>query len=280
MEPFVSWQWCKNHVQEIVIVDARWYWDRPGFDAYRTGHVPGAVFVDLDADLTGEITEDSGRGPFPAPEDFARAMSRAGIDGSRPVAAYDDAGGVIAARLAWMLRLLKVPAAVVSGGIQAYPGALDSSLVHPRPAVFPPRPWPAGSLLSTRDVAALSEAVLIDARPNNRYRGEEPETDPRLGKVPEADPRRGHIPEAINVPCREHLEDDGMIKPPQEIRDRFAAEGIVDASGVVSYCGAGVTACHNLLAMEYAGLGQGRLYPGSWSAWSRNAELPSVIGHR
>jgi len=279
MEPFVTWQWCKNNVDKIVIVDCRWYWDHSGFDAYHHGHVPGAVFVDLDEDLTGEITENSERGPFPSPEDFAASMSHVGIDGSTPVVAFDDAGGVIAARLVWMLRLLKVPAAVVSGGIQAYPGTLDASPVHPKPTVFPPRPWPAGSLLSTQDVTAISEAVLIDARPNNRYRGEEPETDPRLGKVPEADPRRGHIPDAINVPCREHLHDDGMIKPPQVIRERFAAAGIVDATDVVSYCGAGVTACHNLLAMEYAGLGQGRLYPGSWSAWSRNAKLPVATGH-
>ncbi|MBO0884413.1 MAG: sulfurtransferase, partial [Mycobacterium sp.] len=152
MDSFVTWEWCESYRAEIVIVDARWYWDRPGVDAYRQGHIPGAVFIDLDADLTGEIGEGTGRQPFPEPEDFAHAMSAAGIDGRHPVVAYDDAAGVIAARLVWMLRLLDVPAAVLSGGLRAYPGELTSDTSGPEPAVFPQRPWPAGALWSTSDV--------------------------------------------------------------------------------------------------------------------------------
>lgn len=257
-----------------MIVDARWYWDRSGREAFVAAHVPGAVFVDLDDDLTGAGSEGSGRQPFPAPSDFADAMSRAGIDGSRPVVAYDDAGGVIAARMVWMLRLLGVGAALISGGLQCFPGKLTTDISPIRPATFPQQPWPEGSLLTTQDVAELSGSVLMDARPSNRYRGDEPETDFRLGKVPEADPRRGHIPGAINVPCRNHLQHDTTIASPETVRATFADAGIVDAKNVVSYCGAGVTACHNLLAMEYAGLGRGRLYPGSWSAWSRATALP------
>lgn len=278
MDPFVTWEWCEAHRTEIVIVDARWYWDRAGSDAYRSGHIPGAVFVDLDTDLTGEIDGLSGRQPFPEPAHFAHAMSLAGIDGRSPVVAYDDAGGVIAARLVWMLRLLDVPAAVLSGGLAAYPGELSTDVVRPKPGEFPVTPWPEGALWSTSEVAANAPAALVDARPGNRYRGEEPEVDQALGKVPEADPRRGHIPGAISIPCRGHLDPDGTIASPERIRDTFGAAGITDASKVVSYCGSGVTACHNLLAMEYAGLGRGILYPGSWSAWSRGPELPVETG--
>jgi thiosulfate/3-mercaptopyruvate sulfurtransferase len=278
VDPFVTWEWCEANRAEIVVVDARWYWDRPGADAYRAGHVPGSVFVDLDADLTGETGPETGRQPFPEPTHFARAMSAAGIDGRSPVVAYDDAAGVIAARLVWMLRMLDVPAAVVSGGIATYRGRLSTSVTRPEPADFPSRPWPEGALWSTSDVATRSAGTLVDARPGNRYRGEEPEVDRALGKVPEADPRRGHIPGAINVPCRGNLDEDGTIASPERLRGTFRAAGITDASTVVSYCGAGVTACHNLLAMEHAGLGRGILYPGSWSAWSRTPELPVGLG--
>lgn len=278
MEPFVTWQWCESQVEDFVLVDSRWYWDRSGFAAYRQGHVPGAVFVDLDTALTGEITENSGRGPFPTPEDFAAAMSRAGIDGTVPVVAYDDAGGVIAARLVWMLRLLEVPASVVSGGIQAFTGKLETTVPQSREATFLPRPWPAGPLLSTEELAADESSPIVDARPANRFRGEEPEVDRNLGKVPEADPRRGHIPGAMNVPCRQHLQVDSTMAPPEVVRETFAAAGVLQAADVVSYCGAGVTACHNLLSMEHAGLGRGKLYPGSWSAWSRTAALPIETG--
>ncbi|GAA1730135.1 sulfurtransferase [Brachybacterium phenoliresistens] len=278
MDSFVTWPWCASHRREIVIVDARWYWDRPGRDAYRAGHIPGAVFVDLDTDLTGEIGPQTGRQPFPAPEDFARSMSAAGIDGHRPVVVYDDASGVIAARLAWMLRLLDVPAAVLSGGIGSYCDTLETGEGAVEPARFAPRAWPAGSLRSTAEVASRTTEILIDARPTNRFRGEEPEVDPALGTVPDADPRRGHIPGAVSVPCRDNLDETGRIASPAQLRRRFAAAGIHDASQVISYCGSGVTACHNLLALEHAGLGRGALYPGSWSAWSRTRDLPVETG--
>lgn len=277
MEPFVSWQWCAERSGRVVIVDTRWYWDRPGRDAYDAGHIPGAVFIDLDRDLSADPSDQGGRQPFPEPEVFAEAMGRAGIDGSRPVVAYDDAGGVIASRLVWMLRLLDVDAAVLSGGIAVCPDPLESEAVQPKPASFPVLPWPTDQLMTTEGVAS-SGLQLVDARPANRYRGDDPEVDARLGKVPEADPRRGHIPGAINVPCRGHLDDDGTVRAPEQIRDTFTAAGITDAADVISYCGSGVTACHNLLAMEYAGLGRGRLYPGSWSAWSRNPNLPIETG--
>lgn len=273
----MDWEWCAERADDIVLADARWYWDRPGRDAYLAGHLPGAVFVDLDTDLTGVPSDSAGRQPLPDPVAFAAAMGRVGIDGSRPVIAYDDAGGVIAARLVWMLRVLDLDAAVLSGGISAYPGRLETGMVEPQPSTFRVRPWPTRWVATTEEVAS-GRSRLVDARPANRFRGDDPEVDTSLGKVPEADPRRGHIPGAVNVPCRGHLEADGTIKTPAQIRDAFAAAGIVDASEVISYCGAGVTACHNLLAMDYAGLGRGRLYPGSWSAWSRSPDLPVQRG--
>lgn len=287
LPPFVSWSEAMDHRARdphTVFADTRWYWDRPGRDAWLTGHVPGAVFIDLTSDLSGTVTTASGRQPLPTPEAFATAMSRAGIDGDHPVFAYDDAGGVIAARLVWMLRCLNIDAAVISGGITAFDGALwpgeESS--QPQHVIFKPRPWPEDCIVTTQQIA---EAVLaehrpalhlIDARPPNRFRGENPEIDPRLGVVPQADPRAGHIPTATNLPCRDNLEPDGHIKAADQLRATFTAAGIDtdNVSQVVSYCGSGVTACHTLLALECAGLGQAKLYPGSWSAWSRTPHLP------
>lgn len=318
MNPVVSWETALGVLSEdphAVLVDSRWYWDRPGRQAWETGHVPGAVFVDLTSDLTGTLTPEAGRHPLPTADAFADAMTRVGIDGRHRVVAYDDAGGVIAARLVWMLRVLDVDAAVISGGLSSYPhpDALSSCSHAPslpdaahegdrepgaQGAAFEPRPWPSDRLVDTQDIAAdLDDTgtcdprrwVLIDARPPNRYRGQDPEIDPRLGVVPDADPRPGHIPGAINVPCRGHLTTDGHVKDSATVRSTFreALGPVIDtttpgtgSSGtqIVSYCGSGVTACHNLLAMEHAGLPAGRLYPGSWSAWSRALHLPTSTG--
>ncbi len=273
---FVTWSWCAEQ-SRVVLADCRWYWNRPGRVAYLSGHLPGAVFVDLDADLSGRPTPLTGRQPLPEPAAFAAAMGRLGIDGSAPVVAYDDAGGVIAARLAWMLRALDLDAAVLSGGMAAFPGGLEIGPVEAASVRFVERAWPAEAVATVAEVAS-GRWPLVDARPPNRYRGEDPEIDARLGAVPEADPRRGHIPGAVNVPCRDHLTSEQTIAAPERVRQNFAAAGIETAEGVICYCGAGVTACHDLLAMEYAGLGRGRLFPGSWSAWSSDPERPVETG--
>jgi thiosulfate/3-mercaptopyruvate sulfurtransferase len=241
----------------VVFADVRYYLDgRLGRDAYDGGHLPGAVFVDVDHDLARhDAPPTEGRHPLPDPEFFAARMSALGISDQDLVIGYDDSGGVMAARLVWMLRATGHEAALLDGGLSAYPGVLQKEGPSRPPAPFAPRPWPAERLASIDD-ADGGRFVVLDARQPERFRGD---TEP-------IDPRAGHIPGARNVPCRDNV--DGRFLPKDKLRERFAAAGVTDAADVVSYCGSGVTACHNLLAMEHAGLGVGRLFPGSWSAYS------------
>jgi thiosulfate/3-mercaptopyruvate sulfurtransferase len=280
IEPFVDIDWVEAHRGEVVLADCRWYLDeRRGRDAYDAGHVPGAVFVDLETALTREADPAAaGRHPLAEPEDFAAAMGGLGIGDDDTVIAYDDAGGVIAARLVWMLRATGHEAALLDGGLAAWRGELETDATVRPPATFTARPWPAERLATIDDVASASAAshtgatepavahpALIDARPADRFAG---------GADP-IDPRPGHIPGARSVPCRENLDPSGRLLPGDELRARFAVGAAAD---VISYCGSGVTACHNLLAMEQAGLGAGRLFPGSWSQWSRDPARAAETG--
>jgi len=267
MDPFVSIDWLKQHRAEVVLVDIRWYLDgRPARPAYEAGHIPGAVFVDLDQVLSAPHDDDAlGRHPLPSPERFASGLAALGIGDDDAVVAYDDAGGVIAARLVWMLRATGHDAALLDGGLGAWP-AEDLHIDSPRPrpqATFTAKPWPQ-ERLATIDEVATTNAVLIDARDRARFAG---------GPDP-VDPRSGHIPGAKNVPTREHLDSAGKIGSPEALLETFAAAGIGPGTQVISYCGSGVTACHNLLALERAGLGPAQLFPGSWSQWSRDPDRP------
>ncbi len=179
----------------MVIVDSRWYLDgRSGADAHAAGHVPGAVFIDLDRSLAGAPSAAAGRHPLPEPAVFARAMSEAGIGDDSSVVVYDDAGGVIAARLVWMLRALGLEAAVLDGGLDAWQRAhpeeaLQSGAVDPAPASFTERPWPAHLLATideTQAAAADGTALVLDARTLDRYRGETEPVDARPGHIPGA----------------------------------------------------------------------------------------------
>jgi thiosulfate/3-mercaptopyruvate sulfurtransferase len=195
-------------------------------------------------------------------------MGSVGIGDGTSVVAYDDAGGVIAARLVWMLRAIGHDAALLDGGLTAWDGEVTTDEPATTPATFTPRPWPADRLASP-DHAADPANVVIDARPRDRF----------LGGPDGIDPRAGHIPGARSVPTREHLGPDDTLLPIATLRDRFAAVSIDDgATSVVSYCGSGVTACHNLLVLEHAGLGLHRLYPGSWSQWSNDPSRPIATG--
>jgi thiosulfate/3-mercaptopyruvate sulfurtransferase len=301
VEPFVDIAWVEAHRGEVVLADCRWYLDgRSGRDAYEAGHVPGAVFVDLDTALTRHADPAAaGRHPLAEPEAFAAAMAALGIGDEDTVVAYDDAGGVIAARLVWMLRVTGHEAALLDGGLGAWRGELASGPGTRRsevgdtdrdPATFTAREWPAERLTTIEEVAAISAAaaggeagaagsapdaspradasalpVLIDARQRERFEGEPDGVDPEAG----------HVPGARSVPCRENLGGDGRLLPLEELRARidFGA-----GTEVISYCGSGVTACHNLLALEQAGLGPGRLFPGSWSQWSRDPARPVQTG--
>jgi thiosulfate/3-mercaptopyruvate sulfurtransferase len=249
---------------EYVLADVRSYLDgRVGRDAYESGHLPGAVFVDLDEQLAAHADPSLGRHPLPDPGDFAHSMAGLGIGDDAVVIAYDDAGGVNAARLVWMLRATGHEAALLDGGIQAWSGPLETD-APPRPAArFTARPWPAERLASIDDAADPAN-VVIDARQRERFHGAEDPLDPRFG----------HIPGARSLPCRENLAPDGRFLPVEELRAKLAEVGITGDEPVVSYCGSGVTACHNLLAIEHAGLGGGRLFPGSWSQWSRDPDRP------
>lgn len=264
--PVVSVEWLAGH-PEVVVVDVRWYLDgRSGVEAHARGHIPNSVFVDLNAVLAGEPSAHAGRHPLPTPEAFAEGMRAAGISDDSVVVAYDDAGGASAARLVWLLRLLGVDAALLDGGIGAWQGELATGVWKPpRAGEFTARPWdPAG--LATIDDAATGRHV-IDARASERYRGE----------VEPMDARAGHIPGALNLPFTGNLDASGHFLPAEQLAERFREAGIDDGVDVIAYCGSGVTACHNLIALELAGLGRTRLYPGSWSQYA-GTERPAALG--
>ena len=226
----------------------------------RRDGTPGAgLSVDLDRDLAAPGSDADGRHPLPTPEAFAEALGRAGIGDDDAVVAHDDAGGVFAARLVWMLRATGADAALLDG-VPGAPGRLRA------PVARTPRPWPADLLAGPQDV--LDERlVLVDARPRERFDGA---PDP-------LDPRPGHLPGARSLPCRESLDETGRLRPDEELRERFVAAGVEPGADVVAYCGSGVTACHDLLVAEHLGLGRGRLYPGSWSQWASDPDRPAEV---
>ena len=264
--PLVEAGWLEANTGSVVIADVRWYLDgRSGREAYDRGHIPGARFVDLDADLSGPPTRAGGRHPLPSPEDFAETMGRLGISDSTAVVAYDDAGGVMASRLWWMLDSLGGAAAVLDGGIDAWTSGLQTAEPSWSPARFTSRPWPAHRLatIDEVDVARSDPASLvIDARSVERYRGDPNNIDPRFG----------HIPGAVSMQVGDNLRD-GQLRPAAELRARYAEAGAGDRA-VIAYCGSGVSACHDLLAIRRAGLGDGRLFVGSWSAWGSDPDRP------
>lgn len=267
--PFVSGAWLERHRSEVALVDVRWYLDgRSGRAAYESGHIPGALYIELGEALADPPSDARGRHPFPSPERFAAGLGHVGISAEDTVVAYDDAGGVIAARLVWMLRILGQPAALLDGGLTGWSEAPETGPPAGRPEVrVTPRDWPGERLAAIAEVAR-TDAVLIDGRDASRFAG---------GPDP-VDPRSGHIPGARSLPATGNLGSDGRLLAREELRRRFTWAAMHSQSPVISYCGSGVSACHNLLAMEYAGLPDGRLYPGSWSQWSRDPQRPIATG--
>jgi thiosulfate/3-mercaptopyruvate sulfurtransferase len=252
----------------LRLADVRWWLADPGKGRrdYAEGHLPGAVFVDLDTDLSAPV--GPGRHPLPDPATFLRRMEALGFDDRSLVVAYDDAGGTVAARLWWMLDNLGHPrVSVLDGGIAAWVASGG-----PLTAVVPSR---APGQLHLRErwtrvieqdalVARLGEVRLLDARAPERYRGE----------VEPVDPAPGHIPTAHSRPSADSLEPDGRFLSRDMLRSRFGDDA---SRPVVISCGSGVTACHTALAMRIAGLPDPLLYAGSYSDWARSA-LPVATG--
>jgi len=246
-----------------------------GRRANRKSHIPGARFVHLDEDLSAPKSGRNGRHPLPAPEQFARRLGELGIDGAKQVVAYDASGGYYAARLWWMLRWLGHDAvAVLDGGWDAW-CKVPHPITDQNPVIEAARftmrrsadmAWDAGYIVAN---LGTPEPRLLDARSPDRYRGENETLDPVAG----------HIPGAINRFFRLNLEADGRFKAATILRKEFTEILENSAPGnVAHYCGSGVTACHNLLAMEIAGLTGSRLYPGSWSEWCSDSSRPVAKG--
>lgn len=252
----------------VRLLDVRWALDASkGHSTYLAGHLPGAVYIDLDTELAAPARPEAGRHPLPAPEDFADTLRRAGIDEQSTIVAYDDSNGAPAGRLVWMLRALGFAAALLDGGLATWDGALETEDVRPEPGTATARPWPA-ALLAGADEVAVGEALVVDARAPERYRGE----------VEPVDPRAGHVPGAVNLPFAGNLDDRGRFLDPAELRRRFEAAGVSDDRETIVYCGSGVTATHDLLALEAAGFTRLRLFPGSWSQWSADPARPVAVG--
>lgn len=261
-----------------AVVDCRFRLAEPawGRRAYAAGHLPGAVYAHLDDDLSGPVVKGrTGRHPLPTPEAAARTFGAWGIGEGVQVVAYDDAGGAIAARLWWMLRWLGHDAvAVLDGGLPAWQraGLPLRAGVEERPARrFVPhvRPHLVADAAAVEALGGRAGTCLLDAREGARYRGEHEPIDPVAG----------HVPGARSAPFAENLDADGRFLPPEALRARFAPLlAGADAEHAVVYCGSGVTAAHDVLALAHAGLGEARLYAGSWSEWITDPSRPVATG--
>lgn len=250
-------------VADLVIVDCRFYLgdEKLGRANYLASHIPHAVYAHLDEDLSSSPQTDSGRHPLPSPAQLTALFSRLGIDSTKIVVAYDQRNGAIASRLWWMLRYMgHTQAFVLDGGWQAWSLAekpIANGLEKNGEAKFRGKPH-RDAFITMDEVPHVK--TLIDSRAAERYRGE---TEP-------IDPIAGHIPSAKNLHFAAHWDEYGKIKPVALVKSQFEVVlSDQSASDAVFYCGSGVTACANLLAMHSAGLPIGRLYVGSWSEWSR-----------
>lgn len=259
-----------------LVIDCRHELADPGKGerAYAEGHLPGAIYAHLDRDLSDLSRTELGRHPLPSADAFAAVLARWGFAQQRQVVVYDDAGGAIAARLWWMLRLIgHHDVAVLDGGIAAW-SAADLPLtreVPPLAACEPELAFDASQIVYVPELQQLQAqhaALLLDARAAPRFRGE----------VEPIDPVAGHIPGARNRAFSQNL-DGGRFKHADDLREEFSELlGDIEPQNVVHMCGSGVTACHNLLALAHAGLGAGLLYADSWSGWISDPKRPVATG--
>lgn len=255
-----------------VLLDVRWkLGGPPGIDGYRGGHLPGARFCDLERDLSA-APGAGGRHPLPDPDAFTAAMRRAGVSAGAPVVAYDGGDGMGAARAWWLLRYFgHRNVRVLDGGHAAWTAVgLPTTTDEPPSTEGDFTAAPGGMpLLDAGEAAALArDGVLLDVRTPERFRGE---SEP-------VDPVAGHIPGAVNAPEGANTRPDGLLRAPDELRERFAALGVPPGTAVGAYCGSGVTASHTVLVLEYAGLTGAALYAPSWSGWITDPERPVATG--
>jgi thiosulfate/3-mercaptopyruvate sulfurtransferase len=254
-----------------TLLDVRWkLGGPPGIEEYRAGHIPGAVFVDLDTELSAPAGP-AGRHPLPHADRFAADMRAAGVSNGRHVIAYDEADSMAAARAWWVLRYFgHRRVSVLNGGLAAWIAAgyeLETDAVIPRPGDFGASPG-GMPLLDADGAASLAgTGVLLDARAPERFAGE---SEP-------VDPVAGHIPQARNRPSAENVEADGSFRDADQLRAGFAGVGVADGVQIGAYCGSGVSAAHEVLALELAGY-RAALYPGSWSEWVTDPARPVATG--
>ncbi|WP_369165227.1 sulfurtransferase [Streptomyces sp. AFD10] len=272
MKPIITASACASESagpRPPVLLDVRWRLGGPhGRADYEAGHLPGAVFVDLDQDLASPAG-DGGRHPLPDPEVFGAAMRRAGVGQDTPVVVYDGGQGWAAARAWWLLRWAgHRDVRVLDGGLAAWTGDLSTDVPHPAEGDFRPKPGALPTLDADSAAAFARSGLLLDARAAERYRGDVEPID-RVG---------GHIPGAVCAPTDENTGADGRYLPAEQLAARFAELGAeAGAEGVGVYCGSGVSGAHQVLALEIAGL-TGILYPGSWSEWSADPSRPVATG--
>jgi thiosulfate/3-mercaptopyruvate sulfurtransferase len=256
----------------LVLLDVRWALaDDRGWERYLEGHLPGAVFVDLERELAAPPSSAEGRHPMPSLQRLQASARRWGIRDSDRVVAYDDTGGLAAARAWWLLRwggLTDVR--LLDGGLDAWRragGPVETGDAVPLPGDVT---LIGGGMpvLSIDDAAALpASGVLLDARAGERYRGE----------VEPVDARAGHVPGAVSAPTTDNLTPEGTFRPQAELRERFADLGVRPGDTVGVYCGSGVTAAHEVAALAAAGI-DAALWPGSWSQWSADPDRPAAVG--
>jgi thiosulfate/3-mercaptopyruvate sulfurtransferase len=270
MGPLISAAELHDLRGAVRLLDVRWRLDRPdGRPAYREGHLPGAVYVDLDAELADHARPAvEGRHPLPTAAAFQESARRWGLDDGDRVVVYDDLGGMSAARAWWMLRDAGVEVALLDGGLAAWTAAgypLETGEATPQPGSI----TVVGGRMPVLDAdeTAAFDGVLLDARAAERYRGE----------IEPVDPRAGHIPGAVSAPTADNLGPDGRFLTAERLRERFTGLGVDPARAVAAYCGSGVTAAHEALALTLAGF-EPAIFPGSWSAWSNDLGRPVATG--
>ncbi|MET4061109.1 thiosulfate/3-mercaptopyruvate sulfurtransferase [Arthrobacter sp. UYP6] len=261
--------------EPVVLLDVRWALGHTdGHKQYQRGHIPGAVFVDLEKDLAAPAgTGSGGRHPLPDPQEFQRTARRWGINSGDTVVVYDAVSGTSAARAWWLLRHAGLEAVyLLDGGVVAWHRAgvaLEGGDVTPEEGNIE-LTWGRMPVLQMWDVPEVVAAGrLLDARAKERYRGDREPVDPQAG----------HIPGAVNAPTTQNLTEEGTFRSPEELRASFEALGVRRGTPVAVYCGSGVSAAHDVAALELAGY-KAALYPGSWSQWSSTKGSPVAVGQQ